>query len=111
MKTSLPSQSENEEKDELKPYQLVPVNRPQDMDADDRALQTSCAAKGLSYLSMKWCQDALPLEVLRSGAGCYIGSMHPTEGPSSRDSVRYWGSRTEAEAALSFGTWIQRVSP
>jgi len=49
----------------------------------------------------------LPLQVLRSGAGFYIGTQNE-EGPVSRESVEYFSSQSLAERALEQGTWSQR---
>ena len=51
--------------------------------------------------------QALPLQVLRSGAGYYIGTQNE-EGPVSRESVEYFSTRTLAERALAEGSWSQR---
>ena len=54
----------------------------------------------------------LPLQVLRSAAGHYIGTADD-EGPVSRESVEYWPTAEEAEAALEAGShaWTQRDHP
>ncbi len=55
----------------------------------------------------------LPLQVLQSGAGFYIGTADE-EGPVSRESVEYWPLRQLAEDALSGKTpdaWTQRDHP
>jgi hypothetical protein len=48
------------------------------------------------------CGTALPLKVCVSAAGYYIGFFCPNCGPHSRESG-YYGSREEAEMALSRG--------
>jgi hypothetical protein len=53
----------------------------------------------------------LPLQVLRSAAGFYIGTWDPAEGPFSRESVEYWPARPAAERAFAEGHWTQRLSP
>lgn len=56
----------------------------------------------------------LPLLVLQSGAGYYLGTIDPESGPVSRESVEYWPRRDLAEKALagSEGTdWTQRTHP
>ncbi|ECA1950131.1 hypothetical protein EJH27_01495 [Salmonella enterica subsp. enterica serovar Virchow] len=50
---------------------------------------------------------SLPLQVLRSGAGYYIGTRNE-EGPVSRESVEYFSTFSLAERALKQGTWSQR---
>ncbi|HEJ4318575.1 TPA: hypothetical protein SL519_006436, partial [Pseudomonas aeruginosa] len=49
----------------------------------------------------------LPLQVLMSNAGFYIGTLDE-EGPASRESVEYYQSRELAQQALDNGTWSQR---
>lgn len=51
----------------------------------------------------------VPLQVLRSAAGYYIGTFDH-EGPVSRESVEYWPHRTQAEDALRSGGWTQRLN-
>ncbi|HCU0570227.1 hypothetical protein [Pseudomonas aeruginosa] len=48
----------------------------------------------------------LPLQVLMSNAGFYIGTLDE-EGPASRESVEYYPSRELAQQALDHGTWTQ----
>lgn len=50
----------------------------------------------------------LPLEVLRSAAGFYIGRFCQEVGPIERVSARYWKTKEEAEAALKSGNWPTR---
>ena len=52
----------------------------------------------------------LPLQVLRSAAGFYLGTFGD-EGPETRESEEYWPTRQQAEDALRDGTWTQRISP
>jgi hypothetical protein len=52
----------------------------------------------------------LPLQVLRSAAGHYIGTFDD-EGPVSRESAEYWATEAEAERAMAAGEgsgWTQR---
>lgn len=49
----------------------------------------------------------LPLQVLMSNAGFYIGTLDE-EGPASRESVEYYSSRELAQQALDNGTWTQQ---
>ena len=49
----------------------------------------------------------LPLQVLMSNAGFYIGTLDE-EGPASRESVEYYQSRELAQQALDNGTCSQR---
>ncbi|MCL4682470.1 MAG: hypothetical protein KJZ92_14530 [Rhodocyclaceae bacterium] len=55
--------------------------------------------------------ELLPLQVMHSAAGFYIGTQHPAEGPFSRESAEYWRDETEAATALEQGDWTQRPNP
>ena len=50
----------------------------------------------------------LPLPVLRSVRGYYIGTRCD-EGPVSRESVEYYRDHEQAAQALENGTWTQRT--
>ena len=50
---------------------------------------------------------ALPLQVCRSETGYYIGTVHPQDGPYSRESEGYFPTLEAAEAALESGNWTQ----
>ena len=52
----------------------------------------------------------LPLQVLRSAAGHYIGTFDD-DGPVSRESVEYFPSHEAARHALETGAWTQRQHP
>jgi hypothetical protein len=52
----------------------------------------------------------LPLQVLRSAKGFYVGTADEN-GPVSRDSVEYWSTVQEAALALQKGTYTQRENP
>ena len=52
----------------------------------------------------------LPLQVLRSANGFYIGTADDN-GPVSRESVEYWNTVQEAALALEKGNFTQRVNP
>lgn len=54
------------------------------------------------------CGRELPIEVLRSAAGYYIGTFCPVDGPYSRESYDYYATREEAEKALQNDTWVPR---
>ncbi|ELM4675218.1 hypothetical protein Q3Q70_003723 [Salmonella enterica] len=68
-------------------------------------LTSSSSLTGL--LAARFAGLSLPLKVLRSGAGYYIGTQNE-EGPVSRESVEYFATRSQAERALKQGTWSQR---
>lgn len=52
----------------------------------------------------------LPLQVLQSAAGFYLGT-YDQDGPYSRESDCYWATRAEAQAALDSGDWPQKPHP
>ena len=58
------------------------------------------------HLAMKYCNRSLPLQVLESAAGHYIGTFNE-DGPISRESVEYFPTREAAELALAEGSWTQ----
>lgn len=49
----------------------------------------------------------LPLQVLKSRAGFYIGTC-TDEGPYTRESEEYWHESGAAQVALENGLWTQR---
>lgn len=55
----------------------------------------------------------LPLQVCRSAAGYYLGTLTEEGEPYSRESEEYWRSREEAERALKEDPphWQQRPHP
>ncbi|MFT0140857.1 hypothetical protein ACEK07_46970 [Alcanivoracaceae bacterium MT1] len=63
------------------------------------------------YLAVRYCGLSLPLRVLRSGAGYYIGTGSDDLGPVSRESEEYFSNRNTAEAALKTGSWTQKHTP
>ncbi len=63
------------------------------------------------YLAVKYCGLSLPLRVLRSGAGYYIGTGSDELGPVSRESEEYFPNRDAAKAALKTGNWTQKHTP
>lgn len=52
----------------------------------------------------------LPLQVLHSRAGFYIGTADEVSGPVSRESVEYFTTQDSADLALLTGNWTQRES-
>lgn len=52
----------------------------------------------------------LPLEVLQSGAGFYIGTRDQG-GPVSRESQEYFPDEQAAQQSLELGRWTQREHP
>ncbi|EDW4550080.1 hypothetical protein RI864_002107 [Salmonella enterica] len=68
-------------------------------------LHSQSSSTGL--LAAQFAGLSLPLQVLRSGKGFYIGTANEM-GPVSRESVEYFASAELAERALEQGTWSQR---
>ena len=63
-------------------------------------------------LALEYCGVRLPLQVLQSQAGYYIGTFDPEGcGPVSRESCEYWRKESDAQLALSQRTWTQKESP
>ncbi len=50
---------------------------------------------------------ALPLQVCQGAAGYFIGTVHPQDGPYSRESEEYFPTLEAAETALESGNWTQ----
>jgi len=63
-----------------------------------------CGPLALAYVGKR-----LPLQVLRSAAGHYIGTFD--NGPVSRESVEYFPTHEAARHALETGVWTQRQHP
>ncbi|EHC5874488.1 hypothetical protein JR782_005402 [Salmonella enterica subsp. enterica serovar Eastbourne] len=61
-------------------------------------------------LAAEYAGLSLPLQVLRSGKGFYIGTGNEM-GPVSRESVEYFATAERAERALEQGSWSQRQQP
>ena len=62
------------------------------------------------HLAKNYCGVELPVQVLQTPAGYYLGTWHPQEGPYSRESG-YFPTKEAAEAALVSGNWMQRDHP
>lgn len=65
-------------------------------------------------LALEHCHVELPLRVLESRAGWYIGTWGTKEdllGPVSRESAEYFQSQNTAKEALATGNWTQRDKP
>ncbi len=65
---------------------------------------------GALALALAWTGKRLPLQVLRSAAGHYIGTQDD-EGPVSRESVEYFPTHLAAQRALGTHAWTQRAHP
>jgi hypothetical protein len=59
----------------------------------------------------KQCGMDLPLRVMQSGAGHYIGTQDEDGMPFSRESQDYFPSREAAAEALETGRWTQKQNP
>lgn len=68
-------------------------------------------ADSIGYLPLTFVGKRLPLQVLRSAAGYYIGAFDDHDGPCSRESFEYFPSRDAAAKALATGAWTQRSHP
>lgn len=71
---------------------------------------SSATAVRSGALALTWTGKHLPLQVLRSAAGHYIGTQDD-EGPVSRESVEYFPTHLAAQRALDTHAWTQRAHP
>lgn len=71
---------------------------------------TAPSSKGNGKLASEYCGEELPLQVLQTARGFYIGTAS-SEGPCSRESVEYFRSSKLAQDALDNGTWTQLTNP
>lgn len=65
-------------------------------------------------LALRFGGLTLPLRVLQSAAGYYLGTLDEDGMPYSRESVAYWRKPEEAEATLkdtSSKSWTQKPNP
>ena len=61
-------------------------------------------------LALAFTGKNLPLQVLKSNAGFFIGTADD-EGPCSRESKEYFRNSESAQHALENGQWTQRNNP
>src|SRR3546814_7158271 len=61
-------------------------------------------------LALEFGGNRLPLAVLKSHRGYYLGTYDDC-GPVSRESAEYWPTEDRAEDALASGEWTQRDHP
>lgn len=75
-------------------------------------MNTTSEQKNIKYgtLALAFTGKRLPLQVLRSGGGFYIGTAD-NDGPCSRESVEYFRKEESAQYALEKGSWTQRNNP
>lgn len=71
---------------------------------------TLLPSSAIGKLALEYCKKRLPLQVLRSNAGYYIGTASE-DGPCSRESAEYFRKQGDAEDALANGKWTQRDNP
>jgi hypothetical protein len=62
-------------------------------------------------LAREYSQVILPITVLKSARGYYIGTASEELGYVSRESDEYFLTEAGARAALSTGNWTQREEP
>lgn len=74
------------------------------------ATDTSKTSTKTGQIAREWLNKHLPLQVMKSGAGYYIGTSDDG-GPVSRESIEYWRKEAEAEEALRTGDWTQKEEP
>jgi hypothetical protein len=65
----------------------------------------------IGLLAKQYCGVDLPVQVLRSAAGFYLGTQDSLGFPVSRESVQYWRKHGDAKDALDQGSWTQRQFP
>jgi hypothetical protein len=63
------------------------------------------------WLAQEFGKRQLPLEVCKSAAGFYLGTLGENGEPFSRESKEYWPTREKAERALTSRDWTQRPDP
>ena len=62
-------------------------------------------------LAEEYAGRRLPLQVLKSAAGFYIGTFDVDDGPISRESIEYFATYELATQALILNTWTQKEHP
>lgn len=67
-------------------------------------------AESVGYQALEFAGKRLPLQVLCSAGGHYIGTAD-ADGPVSREAEGYFRSYNAAEHALKTGRWQQRRFP
>lgn len=71
---------------------------------------TSITHSKIGKLALECCNVRLPIQVLQSNAGYYIGTFDE-EGPCSRESLEYFPTYQTANEALTLDLWTQRDEP
>lgn len=62
-------------------------------------------------MASRYCGMNLPVQVLQSGSGFYIGTADDLGSPVSRESLEYFVTKEAADEALVRGAWTQRQTP
>ena len=69
------------------------------------------ATKAYGFLAAKYGHSQRELQVCRSAAGFYIGTLGDDGTPFTRESVEYFETSELCEAALTNGGWEQKPQP
>lgn len=69
------------------------------------------SVKEVGYLAFTYGPGFMPIQVCKSAAGYYIGTMYHDGTPNSRESQEYWKEKEEAEMAMKDRNWTQRLAP
>lgn len=77
------------------------------IDRDDGVLDF----RRYGYLTYAGCARRAELQVLKSQAGWYIGTVNEDGLPCARESQEYWPSEALALEALTNDTWTQKAWP
>ncbi|MBK7656701.1 MAG: hypothetical protein IPJ18_18365 [Betaproteobacteria bacterium] len=72
-------------------------------------MTSTVAPIAFGMLALDYCNKKLPLQVLQSAAGFYIGTQDPESGPCSRESNEYFRTREKAQTAFENNQWTERV--
>ena len=76
------------------------------------SLENTKPASSMKFgqLAAEYCKKNLPIAVLQSNAGFYIGTLDE-DCPCSRESVEYFSTEAAAQKAFDNGSWTQRQHP
>jgi len=75
----------------------------------DMATARTLVAGPKGQLAREYGGESLPLQVLQSAAGFYLGTLQD-DMPYTRESMEYWPTKDQAERAMAIGedAWTQR---
>lgn len=73
----------------------------------DQLMKQSDWMLSIDYGVIKKSVNGIPLKVLKSARGFYIGTCDEHQGPLSRESNEYWTCENDASHALESGQWTQ----